>query len=59
MKNIGKLLIQSSPKINYPKKFSSINRKASTGLYQSICKTVSQLCELCTEHGGSDIEQML
>lgn len=59
MKNIGKLLIESSPKINYPKKFSCISRKASTGLYLSICKMVSQLCELCTEHGGSDIEKML
>ena len=26
-------------------------------LGQSICKTVSQHCELCNEHGGSNVNQ--
>jgi hypothetical protein len=35
------------------------NADANTELCQSICRTVSQRCELCTEHEESHFEQFL
>jgi hypothetical protein len=32
---------------------------AIAALFQSICRTALQHCELCTEHGGFHVEQLL
>jgi hypothetical protein len=34
-----------------------INGNASAELCQSVCKTVSETCQLCTEHGGHKLAQ--
>jgi hypothetical protein len=59
MQDVFSKMLGDSNCLREPTENASENADLNTELHQSICRTPSQHCQLCTEHGRSNLKQVL